>query len=205
MVNRSDWFLVILSTLILVIAATACEAQDRPSTLHCLEAPYSVPPAALGSQDLTGTWETRYGRGVDRLIFRADGTFRQVFERRVGFILTDYVYETPWNEWRLERFSDGRVRVHMQGARYYLDGVRLAELDGTHFGSSEFWGGGSPPPYGFYDPFAKETVYMVGELILNVRTDSTGQLLLHHMWSSPERGFVVLGCEQEQFRRVDTP
>jgi hypothetical protein len=201
-VKRGKPFLFILSMLVPLMAATACEGHGPLSALHCLQAPYSAPPTDLGAEDLAGTWETSYGTGVDRLILRTGGTFRQVFERRVAGILTDYAYETPWNEWRVERFSDGRVQVHMQGARYYLDGVRFAELDGTHFGGSEFWGGGSRPPYSFYDPFAQETVYMIGELILNVRADSTAQLLLHHMWSSSDRGFVVLGCEQEQFRRV---
>jgi hypothetical protein len=204
-VNRTEWSLVILSTVILLIADAACAAQGRPSALHCLEAPYSGAPAGFGSRDLAGTWETGYDGGVDRLIFRTDGTFKQIYEERVAYVVTLYRYETPWNEWWVEPSSDGRTRVHMKGARYYLDGVRMGELDGAHFGGSELWAGESPPPYGFYDPFAHETVHMVGELVLNVRTDSTGQLLLHHMWSSSDRGFVVFGCEQEQFRRVDTP
>jgi hypothetical protein len=57
----------------------------------------------------------------------------------------------------------------------------------------------------FFDPFAEELVLMVGELILHVRTDSSGELLLHHVWTHHEGGFVISGCSREQFRRVDAP
>ncbi|HUW95932.1 MAG TPA: hypothetical protein VMW58_09090 [Anaerolineae bacterium] len=157
-----------------------------------------------------GTWETRYAGwpagDLDRLILRGDGAFRQVYE---NYILKDYVYQTQWEEWWLERFPDGRVRVHLEGARYYASGITIAELEGLGIPCPTSQPGctGEPrlPPHSFYDPFAREYLYMEGELVLNVRVDSTGEFLLHHMWYHSDGGFAIADCEGEQFRRVQAP
>jgi hypothetical protein len=46
---------------------------------------------------------------------------------------------------------------------------------------------------------------MAGELILNVRMDGSGKLVLYHMRTSADGGFPILGKEQEFFRRVKLP
>lgn len=38
-----------------------------------------------------------------------------------------------------------------------------------------------PPPHAFYDPVADEHLHMVGELVLNLQIDSSGQPVLLHM------------------------
>jgi len=184
---------MLLASVLLTVVA--CEA---------LEAPYSNPPATLQESDLVGTWETHYGRSIDRLILREDARFRQTYR---DVYKKDYVYETPRNEWWMERFTDGRIRVHLQGARYYSAGIGAAELDGMGDPCPEelpdcVWG--HRPRY-FYDPFANESVEMVGELVLNVRSKASGELILHHMWTSNDRGFAIIGGEEEVFRRIETP
>ena len=157
-----------------------------------------------------GTWETHYvgwPRGnVDRLIFKGDGTFKQFYE---DYRVKGYIYETQWTEWWVESFPDGRVRVHLPGARYYESGISTAELDGLAppCPMSEPGCTGEPrlPPYSFYDPFAREYLHMAGELVLNMRIDSAGELLLHHMWSQSDREFAISGCQIMHFRRVETP
>ena len=186
---------------VLVVVVLFCGAPVM-SIRECLEAPYSNPPLTFQDSDLVGTWEARYAKSIDRLIFKADGTFKQVYEEHY---VEDYVYETPWNEWSVERFSDGRARVHVQGARYYMAGIATGELDGMHFDAPELWGRSGPPPYPFYDPFADETVDMVGELILNVRIESSREVLLHHMFIEIDQGFGVSVCERNMFRSVETP
>ncbi len=203
--KQGKWLSVLLLVLVLVAAASGC-GGCLSSVSRCVEAPYSSPPPTFEDTHLVGTWETRYGeRGVDRLIFRADGTFKQVYR---DYIAEDYVYETPWREWWVEHLQGGGVRAHLQGARYYLSGIGMAELGGMHYPCPEDQpncrGGLEPPPFRFYDPIADESVYMVGEVVLNVRIDSSGVLLLHHMWTGRDRGFVIFGCEAEQFRRVET-
>jgi hypothetical protein len=202
--------------VVLLVTASACVCP-RPlapyypfASAICLEAPYSPPPSTFQDSDLVGTWETRYtgwpAGDIDRLTFREDGTFRQVYQ---NFRLKDYVYETQWSEWWLERFPDGRVRVHLQGARYYASGITIAELEGLGMPCPTSQPGctGEPrlPPYPFFDPFAREYLHMERELVLNVRVDSAGELLLHHMWFHSDRGFAVAGCEADHFRRVETP
>lgn len=197
---------VVLPVLVLLWVGS-CSGARLDSVSECLQAPYSPAGDALQQTDLAGAWETRYGeRGVDRLIFRVDGTFKQVYQDHQ---VQDYVYETPWNEWWMERLHDGGLRIHLQGARYYLAGVDTAELGGMLHACADDQEDprGQPgcPPFAFYDPIEDDFVYMVGELVLSVRGDSSGKLLLHHMWTHADRGFAMFGCERQQFRRLDAP
>ena len=138
-----------------------------------------------------GTWEAHYGNSVDRLILSADGTFKQVYTS--GYV-EGYVYETGWNSWGVQRLGDGRVRVSLQGARFYPDGIAVAEEGG--------WGHGAGS---FYDPITIRRVDMDGKLVLNVRVDPDGELILYHMWSTGDQGFAMTGCEMDFFRRVEMP
>ncbi len=175
---------------------------------RCLEAPYSNPPRSFQDSDLVGTWETHYGRSLDRLIIREDGTFRQLYQS--GYA-EDYAYETPWNEWSLDRFSNGTVRLHLQGARYYRDGIEIGELDGM--GDScpadhpDFCSGEALPPRPFYDPVAERSLQMAGKLVLDVRSDSSGDILLFHLWPDGrgDQGHPIFDCDSDVFRRVTTP
>jgi hypothetical protein len=89
---------------------------------------YENPPATLEEADLIGTWETKYGGGaVDQLVLRADGKFKQTYQASGQ---NGYTYETDWNDWWLEHLPDGRAHVHLQGARFYPDGIEVAERDG---------------------------------------------------------------------------
>ena len=169
-----------------------------PQDPACREAPYSNPPGDLEDTDLVGTWATRYDGPTDCLIINADGTFRQVYEERIAGVLRLYLHETSLNPWWVERFPDGRIRVHFEGARYYPSGSGIAELDGMAYGQSSL-------PWPFRDPFAGEYVEMVGELVLNVRVDSNDELLLHHMFYSADEGFARTHCQQQYFRRIEAP
>jgi hypothetical protein len=165
------------------------------------------PPTDLQVSDLTGTWETDYlGPGADKLIIRENGTFKQIYRSTTP---ENYVYETPWNEWSLTYPSDGRVWLHLPGARYYIDGVRFGEQGGLHAPCPDDWPdcrmGEEPPAFGFYDPYGAESVEMVGELILNLRSRSSGEIVLQHMWATSDQGFTLIGGDQEVFRRLESP
>jgi hypothetical protein len=195
-----------LLALILLATTLACSPGHWVSVLQCFEDPFEGPPSSFGSSDLDGTWEARYMEwGIDTLVLRADGTFKQVYEDRTE----DYRFETPWNEWWLQTMGDGAVRLHLEGGRYYPDDILIAELDGLGLpcpeSESDCWEGLDVGPYGFYDPVQNDIVFMVGELVLNVRSDSTGELLLLHMWPAPDESFGVFTCETGQFRRVASP
>jgi len=176
MVKQTPWRCVPLLFVVLLVFAGCAEIADSRN-----------PPAAFRESDLVGTWAADYGRyeGDDQLILRADGTFKQTY----GNEKEDYLFETPWNEWRGERFADGRVRVHLRGARYYFGGIREAEEEGVR--PTLVVTGGDPRLY--HDPFDPErrfkSVRMVRELVLNVRLLPSGELVLAHMWPSSEYGF----------------
>ena len=140
------------------------------------------PPATFQPSDLDGTWEAYYpGRDVDRLMINADGTYQQVFDNGKG-----YVYISPWNEWRMERLPDGRVRLHLEGGRYYPEGIEIAEAEGMHYvpeGTSEELQCFREMPWSFHDSVTEEPLTMVGELILDVDASPSfpGGMALVHM------------------------
>ena len=143
---------------------------------------FENPPLDLEEADLVGTWETHYSKHrIDKLQLKADGTFKQMYEEHTG---KGYVFETPWNEWELEQIPGGLMRVRLRGARYFLASPATQAS-------------------GFYDPFAREFLHPVEELVLAVRMDSDGELILHHMWTSADRGFALFGEGKEFFRRVE--
>lgn len=131
---------------------------------------------ALEASDLVGTWQTDYGNydhlpgGMETLVMRADGTYQQVYE------YAGYVYTSPWHKWRLERLSNGNVQVHLEGARYYLNGIQWAE---------------DPEAMVFtWDPAADRRVELgIGkDFILNVRvlpswdrSGDPGEVVLQHL------------------------
>lgn len=206
---RSRLGLTILAIALLALSL-ACQCgwliPWPPTDPLCSEAPFSSPEPGFEQSDLVGTWEARYGSRVDTVILKGDGTFKQVYRDATA---RDYVYETPWKEWRLERFPDGRIRLHLQGARYYIRGITIGELRGiTGGGADKDVHPTREPgalPYPFYDPFGREHLHMVGELILTVRVDSSAEFLLHHMTYSSEEGFGMIGCQTKHFRRIEGP
>ena len=203
--NRQFHFTKML-TLLVLATSLACAPGYLASVVRCFEVPYEGPPSDFEESDLVGTWEVHYMEwGTDTLVLRADRTFKQVYQDRTD----DYSFETPWNEWWLETMRDGAVRLHLEGARYYPDDILIAELDGLGLPCPESepdcWEGLELPPYGFYDPVQNDTAFMVGELVLNVRRDSSGQLLLLHMWTAADEDFGVFACQSGEFRRVGGP
>jgi len=177
------------------------------SVALCLQAPYRAPPSTFDESDLLGTWEGRYADGsLERLIFAADGTFKQIFHDAGQ---QHRVEETAGERWWLERLDSGGVRVHLQGAKYYPQGMVVPDLrlavescpsdDAACRHRYDQW------PYAFYDPIADEPVTMAGSLVLNVRVDLSGRLLLHQMRTSPKELIVIWQCQGEHLRRVDAP
>ena len=168
------------------------------------KAGYADPPAGLQSDDLLGTWEVGYGNdAVDKLILRGDGTFKQLFIQPAQ----DYVFQTEGNTWWIEQIPSGEVRVHLSGARYYSAGIRIAEHGGMGDpcpADLPACGWDKLPRY-FLDPFVGAPVEMVDKLVLSVRLDTAGDLLMHHMWIDRDRGFALIGGESEIFRRANIP
>lgn len=201
--NRPKRLHIALLAIAVLALGLACQCgwliPWPPTDPLCAEAPFSPPAPELEESDLVGTWETHYNNDVDvdRLILKSDGTFKQIYEERVAHVLRLYSYETPWNHWWVEPFPDGRAQVHLEGARYFYAGKTIADLEGMGFGPE-------PLPWLFHDPFGDEYLEMVGELILNVRIDSKGQLLLHHMSPGSDGDFSMTGCQTSHFRRVET-
>lgn len=197
---------IILLLVPLVLFTWLWDAQLRSAAL-CFQNSYGAPAPTFSESDLVGIWEATYPDGsVDRLIFRADGTFKQMYydPSRDG-----RPQETTWNPWWLERLPDDGVRVHLQDARYYPEDFVVPDLSTAVESCADDdlvcrqryreW------PSAFWDPIADETVPMEGALVLNVRVDLLGRPLLHHMRTGPKQLVVISHCQAEQFRRVEAP
>ncbi|MDI6765103.1 MAG: hypothetical protein QME83_19045 [Thermodesulfobacteriota bacterium] len=220
MMSKLRWriFLLILLAPGLVMCnflSTFEESLDKSSAtsqaLFFKEFYYSNPPPTFQESDLAGTWEAHYSGtldgDIDRLIIQADGTFKQIYQNHTEH--KGYVFESPWNEWWVERFPDGRVRLHLDGARYYSDREievveRIAEEEKRYPDVERWW------DYSYYDPLTDkpgdkgaELMEMVGELILNVRqNDDTGELILMHLlWRNVDGGHPFPGRELVEFHR----
>lgn len=181
--------------LLIVLASSACAG----------ETPYSNPPDTLQESDLAGTWNCQYTKRDDTIILRADGTFMQVYHDNIE---KDYVFETPWNEWWLERSPVGWVRLHLQGARYYPSGIRWAELEGRYppcpTEEPGCGGGEERPARAYFDPLTGDPLDMLGELVLSVQATRTGDIVLLHMLDNADAGAISLFEGRAQgFRRVE--
>ncbi len=150
--------------------------------LHLLagcQAPFPAPSIDIQMDSLEGVWETRYSEEqTDRLILRSDGVYKQVFQSG------ERVLETEWNPWELEHLPSGNVRAVFEQGR---------------FNASQ---AGLPINMEFYDPFEGEIVRMRNKLVLQVRTDSAGNLILHHLFTDPDNGFLLVGGQRRYFQRV---
>ena len=118
----------------------------------------------------------------------------------------DNYREKAWEDWWLERLPDGSVRIHLQGATYYPEEFVVPDLGSSSESCPEDdWGCEQRYlhwPYAFYDPITAETVPMQGALVLNVRRDALGSLLLYHMRTGPGQLVLLTDCQAEHFRRV---
>jgi hypothetical protein len=178
---------LLAASVVLAVLVTMKPAQ---SARFCVHAPYLPPPATFDDGDLVGTWRAHYDGSVDTLILKADGTFKQIYQDRYQ---EDYVYETLWNKWRVERYGDGRARVYLRGARFYEQGPTIAEEGGCYRN------------WTFYDQVAEEYVTMPDTLVLNLRVDSSGKALLLHLSCTSGVTGGLLGCERSFFRLVQGP
>jgi hypothetical protein len=186
-----------IMTLIIGITVTACSKNSTPTSAN-------NQIANIQMSDLEGEWQANYASGVtDKLVFRSNGTFRQVFED----VQKGYVFDSSWNDWTIEQSSKGFARLRLQGGRYYLEGITLAETNGRKnpinpcLDGDCSWGF---EPRIFYDPFSDEVVHMVDELLLLPFSDSKGKIILHHIWTSSDRGFALIGGEKEIFNKLQT-
>lgn len=173
----------------------------------CTIVQFTAPLETLEASNLVGTWQANYENyelydaawmittlvritGVEIFILKADGTYQQIYDNGKG-----YVYTSPWNKWSLERLPNGRLQVHLEGARYYLNGIEWAEDPGAVVVT--------------WDPATGEMVKLGKgkELILNVNvvvsTSSSGvtrEVILEHLpTGDPDSPEIV------KFHRVTTP
>ncbi len=149
-----------------------------------LQAPPHITP-----NDLTGVWIHHTSEGEELLILEKDFTFRQIFiGRKASFDLR--------GRWWIEHVGQGGFRLHLEGARFYSEGIEFALREGMLPA-----GGGLPErPYPFTDPFTGEGVEMPHKLVLQIRIKPSGEIVLHSMWTPGE--VRRLG---DMYHKIQTP
>ena len=175
---------ILLAVLFFFLSGLTCSKAGR----------FTNPEEGLQKSDLIGTWETSYTpRETDQIRIREDGKCRQIY-RDTG---ENYYFDTGWKECYLDTFVDGRVWLYVERGRYYVSGEDFAEGDGSGY----FENGLSYP---FTDPYNFDAdTNMVNRLVVTVRMDNRGEIVFHHLWTSTDRGFALIGGESEIFRRVE--
>jgi len=197
---------VVLLVIPVAVLAWLWHVQLGPAAL-CLQLPYRAPPSPFTESHLAGIWQDTYpDGGIERLTFSENGTFEQIFR---GAGEEDSIEHAISGRWWLEHLPDGGVRAHLQGAWYYPQQMVVPDLEAA--------AESCPPddtmcrhrylewPYAFFDPISNQPITMAGALVLSVRADLSGELLLHHMRTSSTQLIAIPDCRAEHFRRVDAP
>ena len=175
--------LLIISVVIVVIISLLGISYLLPRLPQFPETPYQNPAPNMVESDFVGTWEANYlNYGHDKLAFYPDGTFEQFYDIQYS----GYTFQSPQNKYRLEKLPTGEIRLHLAGGRYFLAGESPDQYN----------------VYELYDPFVGITVIVDGDLILQVRMRPSGEIILHHLWTSSDRGFALIGGNTEYFRRT---
>jgi len=175
------------------------------------EAPFDNPPSSLTEIDLIGSWVTEYlGWGTDKIVLGSNGKYKQTFIDP-SYENGEYIFESQWNDWWIEVLPDGRQHLHLENGKYFLAGVAFSEkiTHGIVLPCRENDSSCEENPrtitWPLYDWIGKEYIETPSELILNIRVDSSGELILLHLWTSSDRGWAIFGGEIEIFRRVSLP
>jgi hypothetical protein len=179
-----------------------------PNIELLLDVPFSIPSESFRAEDLVGTWRVSYMEwGTDTIVIRPDGSYKQIYKEKHG---DNYTFESPWNKWFLEKLKDGGFYIHFVDGKYFMDGKEFAIISG---GTDLPCADGDflckvniKIPFTLYDWTRNEFVDSTNELILNVRVDPhNNETLLFHLWSSPDRGFPLIGGKSEFFQKDDSP
>jgi hypothetical protein len=143
----------VLIALLAVLLSVACEAAVPEPTAEtgwrCTPLPESFTEA-----DLVGTWLNtgEAGTATDELILRADGTYKQMYQKSKG-----YRYESSWQRWWVEHKPGGGIYLHLEGMRYcHLTDEVCAMPEG---GGGDWW---------FHDVCEGRLLEMRDEVILAV-------------------------------------
>jgi len=83
--------------------------------------------------DLIGKWTADYSQysdslslpkgGKETLVLRKDGSFEQHFEKSMGIPFQENIS----GKWSIERIDDEWIRIYLNGAMYYLEGISAAK------------------------------------------------------------------------------
>lgn len=180
-INMKKHFLVL--TMILLLGAICLAGMISALYIKITRLPFSSPTTTFNQRELFGTWEARYGSNQDFISINEDGFFKQKY---IGE--NNYIFLSDKNKWSLEYFPDGRIRLHLAGARYYYAGVSFFEYNTTNLI--------------LYDPFSKTVVDLKDELILTLVYKNSGQLILHQMLRGPDEGFPIFDTGNQYFQKM---
>ncbi|MBN1303337.1 MAG: hypothetical protein JXA13_02805 [Anaerolineales bacterium] len=120
--------IIMLSIMWLLISCRSCYENTTPSS-HSSEdgEKYLCPalPSTFKESDLIGSWVANYHLDdKDLLIFKEDGTYKQIYSDPNPSPNESIHYESDWQKWWLEYRDSGYIRLHLKGMRR-CDGIEL--------------------------------------------------------------------------------
>lgn len=150
----NKWVTTLLLSLIFVLSACNGSGQNS-KTEQC------PPPTNFDKKDIIGTWSTGWKERKDTLIFREDGTYKQIIHVQTPA----FDYESEWLPWSL-KYSDADLpylSLEQMRLCVYWEGVDCQIASG----SKDDW----------YDFCKKEWVQMPNEGVLIVLGPPKGMKL----------------------------
>ena len=148
------WLLLLLVLPVLVVIG-CCIIVFHPTSDNNIDYTKACPPlpSNFKESDLVGTWIGHYFSNIDKLIIRADGTYKQIYSSDPPIN-----FESDWQKWWLESNPNGYALLHMQGMR---------RCDGTDTECNNS-GGGLPYDSLVINPCKAEDLHLTHEVILFV-------------------------------------
>ena len=154
-----------------------------PFLYGCSLVPYEQPPSGLQIEDLLGTWEVQYSEKAWEKLVLQENEFSQEFQDQYN---GGHHFKQSGKKWEIKEFPDGRTQVLLDNGKYFLLGYSLSDK------------------LPIYNPFTGEFLRPSTQLRLEIRTDSSGELILHHLYIDADAGFPLFGREHQFFRRADS-
>jgi len=114
---KKEWKIILTIAAVLITLCVTCMCVSSFVTFYRdtqkAKAPTCPPlPQNFTESDLVGTWIGKYFESTDKLVIRADGTYKQIYSSD-----PPRNFESDWQKWYIENDSNGSIRLHLEGMR----------------------------------------------------------------------------------------
>lgn len=123
----------VISVFLIALVCTSCSLKThKEGEWNCRPL-----PDAFQESDLLGTWQAKYGVGIDTLVLKENGTFTQIYTCHP--CESDISFENSGNQWWLENRESGGIYLHLEGMQRCNFTDELCFQEGGGGGNRFYW------------------------------------------------------------------